>query len=97
MFCSAPPSVNKLALTTERQTQFDWSAINKRWTEPLLAHRPDLMLLPARVKPQSLMTVELDILSDVIEATAMIKIGFRFCISCIVSAQAYNVVAKPVS
>jgi hypothetical protein len=30
-------------------------------------------------------------------ATVMIKIGFRFCTSCIVSARAYNVVAKPVS
>ena len=37
--------------------QFDWLAANKKWAGPLLAHRPELMLLPARVKPQSLVTV----------------------------------------
>jgi hypothetical protein len=37
--------------------QFDCSAINKNWPGPLLAHRPELMLLTARVKLQSLLTV----------------------------------------
>jgi hypothetical protein len=37
--------------------QFDWLATNKKWAGPLLAHRTKLMLLPARVKPQSLVTV----------------------------------------
>jgi hypothetical protein len=37
--------------------QFDWLDTNKKWAGPLLAPRPDLMLLLAGVKPQSLVTV----------------------------------------
>ena len=38
--------------------QFDWSAISKKWIGPLAAYRPELTLLPAKVKPQSLVTVD---------------------------------------
>ena len=37
-------------------SQFDWSAIHKKWTGSLLAHWPDLILLAAMVKPQPLVT-----------------------------------------
>jgi hypothetical protein len=65
--CLALPSGNGLALTIGRtlNKQFDWSAIDKRWDEILLAYGPELILLPIRVKIQ---TTKYDVASSWIVA-----------------------------